>query len=179
MRSIFLVGVIGFTILMDLLILFGGWRSIVSAKSLVNKGLIKRVGTWSSISVWNDPWLLTTRPRPANKNQHNLYPDLTMDSLIDPHLRRWNSPVLRALVDPHDVKLIESIPLSRTQMLDRDGWHFTKNGKYTVKSGYQIKRVYPDREKLPLMFGPTVDALKPYCWKIGVLLSWNIFYGNW
>ena len=98
-----------------------GWRSIVSARSLVSKGLIKRVGTGSSISVWNDPWLPTTRPRPANKNQHNLYSDLTVDSLIDPHLRRWNSQAIRALVDPQDVKLIESIPLSRTRMADKDG----------------------------------------------------------
>ena len=69
-------------------------------------------------------------------------------------------------MDPQDVKIIESIQLSRTQMMDRDEWHFTKNGKYTVKSGYQIERVYPDREKPPLMYGPTVDALKAYYWKI-------------
>ena len=97
-----------------------GWRSIVSARSLVSKWLIERVGTWSSISVWNDPWLPTTRPRPANKNQHNLYPNLTVDLLIDPHLRRWNSPAIRALVDPQDVKLIENIPLSRTWQTKMD-----------------------------------------------------------
>ena len=66
-------------------------------------------------------------------------------------------------MDPQDVKIIESIPMSKTQMVYKDGWHFTNNGKYTVKSGYQIKRVYPDRERPPLMFGPTVDALKVFC----------------
>ena len=96
-----------------------GWRSIVSARSLVSKGLIKRMETRSYISVWNDPRLPTTRPRPANKNQHNLYPDLTVDSLIDSTSRRWNLQALRALVDPQDVKIIESIPLSRNQMVDR------------------------------------------------------------
>ena len=70
------------------------------------------------------------------------------------------------MVDPHDVKIIESIPLSKTQMVDRDGWHFTNNGKYTVKSGYQVERVYPDRKRSPVMFGPTVDVLKSFCWKI-------------
>ena len=44
-----------------------GWRNIVSARSLVSKGLIKRVGSGTSISVWNDPWISTTHPRPANK----------------------------------------------------------------------------------------------------------------
>ena len=77
-----------------------GWRSIVSARSRVSKRLIKRVGSESSIFVWNDPWLPTTRPRPANKNQHNFNPDLTVDSLIDSATRTWNSQALRALMDP-------------------------------------------------------------------------------
>ena len=51
-------------------------------------------------------------------------------------------------------------------MVDRDGWHFTNNRKHTVKSGYQIERIYQDRERPPLMLGPTVDALKAFCWKI-------------
>ena len=143
-----------------------GWRSIISARSLVSKGLIKRVGSGSSISVWNDPWLPSTRPRPANKNQHNLYPDLTVDSLIDETSRTWNSQVLRALVDPNDVQLIESIPLSRFRIADRDGWHFTHNGRYTVKSGYEVERVYPDTVRTLPEFGPSVSLLKAHCWKV-------------
>ena len=98
-----------------------GWRSIVSARSLVSKWLIKRVRSWSSISVWNDLWLPTTRPRPTNKIHVTLYRDLTVDSLIDPVSRTWNSQVICALEDAQDVKIIESLPLSRTQMEDRDG----------------------------------------------------------
>ena len=41
-----------------------------------------------------------------------------------------------------------------------------KNGEYTVKSGYQAERVYPDKERPPLLFGPTVGVLKAFCWKI-------------
>ena len=97
-----------------------GWRSIVSARSLVSKGLIKRVGSGSSISVWNDHWLPTTRPRPANNNQltSNLNPDLTVDYFIDPTSRTWNSQAIRSMVDAQDAKIIESIPLSETHMVD-------------------------------------------------------------
>lgn len=49
-----------------------------------------------------------------------------MDSLIDSVSRTWNLKVIRNLVDWQDVKIIESIPLSRNQMMDKDGWHFTK-----------------------------------------------------
>ena len=70
------------------------------------------------------------------------------------------------MVDPHDVKIPESIPLSRIQMVDKDGWHFTENGKYTVKSGYQVERVYPDKEKPQEYVGPTIDLLKAFWWKV-------------
>lgn len=69
-------------------------------------------------------------------------------------------------MDPQDAKIIESIPLGRNQLADRNGWHFTKNGKYTVQSGYQVKRIYPDKEKPPDFYGPNVDILKAYCWKV-------------
>uniref|UniRef100_A0A0D3E7G7 Reverse transcriptase zinc-binding domain-containing protein n=1 Tax=Brassica oleracea var. oleracea TaxID=109376 RepID=A0A0D3E7G7_BRAOL len=100
-----------------------------SARSLVSKGLIIRVGSGSSISVWNDPWLPSTRPRPANKNQHNLYPDLIVDSLIDETSRTWNSHVIRTLVDPNDGQLIES---------------------------YEVEWVYPDKVRTLPEFGPSV-----------------------
>ena len=70
-------------------------------------------------------------------------------------------------MDPHDVKIIESIPLSRNQIEDRNGWHFTYNNeKYSVKSGYQVERVYPDKKKSPDFYGPTVDILKSFCWEV-------------
>ena len=69
-------------------------------------------------------------------------------------------------MDPEDAKIIENIPLSKTHMVDKDGWHFTNNGKYTVKSGYQVERVYPDREKPTAVYGSIADILKAFCSKL-------------
>ena len=51
-------------------------------------------------------------------------------------------------------------------MEDRNGRHFTKNRKYTVQSGYQVERIYLDKEKPPEFYGPNVDILKAFCWKV-------------
>ena len=51
-------------------------------------------------------------------------------------------------------------------MVDMNGWHFTNNGKYTVKLGYQVERVYLDKEKPLEIFGPYLDILKVFCWKV-------------
>lgn len=100
-------------------------------------------------------------------------------SLIDASLRTWNLSALQALVDPQDAKIIAIIPLSKTYMTDRAGWHFTNNGKYTVKSGCQVERVYPDKEKPPILIGPTVDTLKAFCWKIRCPPNMNSSYGSY
>ena len=67
------------------------------------------------------------------------------------------------LVDSHDVKIIENLPLSRNQLEDKNGWHFTNNEKYSVQLGYQVEQVYPDREKPQEFYGFTVDTLKALC----------------
>ena len=51
-------------------------------------------------------------------------------------------------------------------MGDMDRWHFTINEKYTVKSGNEVERVYPDKETPPVMLGPTIDILKALCRKV-------------
>ncbi|KAL0716162.1 hypothetical protein Bca4012_065484 [Brassica carinata] len=73
---------------------------------------------------------------------------------------------LQNLVEPQDVKIIEKIPLSKLHMEDREGWHFTNNGKYTVQSGYQVERIYPDKVNLYMEYGPTAEPLKANCWKV-------------
>lgn len=85
-----------------------------------------------------------------------------MDSPIDSATRIWNLQVIWVLVDSLNLKIIQIIPLSKTQMVDKDGWHFTQNIKYMVKSAYQAERVYRDKNKPPVVFGPTVDLLKAF-----------------
>lgn len=92
--------------------------------------------------------------------------DLTLDSLINANSRTWNLQAIQMLIDPHDVKTIKSLPLSQSQIADRDGWNFTNNGRYTVTSGYQVERVYLDGERMLLEYRPSFSPLKDFCWKV-------------
>ena len=89
-----------------------------------------------------------------------------MDSLIDVTSRTWNSQAIRTLVDPQDAKIVESIPLSRIQTVDRDGWNYIKSGRYTVKYGHQVERVYPDSGRTLPEYSPSVLPLKAHCSKV-------------
>ncbi|KAL9840567.1 putative reverse transcriptase zinc-binding domain-containing protein [Arabidopsis thaliana] len=88
-----------------------GWRSMISARSLVHKGLIKRVGSGASISVWEDPWIPAQFPRPAKSNGSIFEPSLKVSSLIDNRSNFWNMDLLKELFDPKDVPLICALPV--------------------------------------------------------------------
>ncbi|KAL9293653.1 putative reverse transcriptase zinc-binding domain-containing protein [Arabidopsis thaliana] len=142
-----------------------GWRSLCSARSLVDKGLIKRVGSGASISVWEDPWILAQFPRPAISNGSIIDPSLKVQHLIDSRSNFWNIDLLNELFDPEDVQLISALHLGTSTKEDTLGWHFTKSGKYTVKSGYHTARL----EKLEdnsSFIGPEINVLKAHAWKV-------------
>ena len=79
---------------------------------------------------------------------------------------------------PNDAKIIENIPLNQHNIIDRDGWHFIKNKKYTVKSGYQVEKIYPYIEKSLPINGLDVTVLKVFCWKIKCHPKLSIFMVN-
>ena len=122
-----------------------GWRSITSARSLVNKRLIKRVGTGSSISVWNDPWIPAPCPRSATPKFSN----------------QFLNPLLK-----DDVSTILSLAISRNPKSDSYGWHFTDHGRYTVKSGYRTEKSYPDMGEQNINMGPNTKPLLAQSWKL-------------
>ncbi|KAG7582071.1 Ribonuclease H-like superfamily [Arabidopsis suecica] len=142
-----------------------GWRSICSARSLVNKGLIKRVGSGASISVWEDPWIPAQFPRPARSNGSIIDPSLKVNNLVDTRTNFWKMDLLNELFIPEDVSLICALHLGAPTKEDTLGWHFTKSGKYSVKSGYHTARLENQENNLSFI-GPQINLLKAHTWKV-------------
>lgn len=60
-----------------------------------------------------------------------------MSHFIDSNNSNWKEDLVREAFSSDDADLILSIPLSRYENKDRAVWHFTGNGIYSVKSGYE------------------------------------------
>ncbi|XP_010513530.1 PREDICTED: uncharacterized protein LOC104789549 [Camelina sativa] len=143
-----------------------GWRSITSARSFVNKGLIIRVSSGESISIWTDPWVPAQSPRPAFSKGPLKDPSLKISQLIDCHTNTWRMDRLKEFFAPEDVDLIGAIPLGSRRLDDSMGWHYTKSGKYTVKSGYEVDRRYaPQLTRVPRV-GPEITPLLAAVWDV-------------
>ncbi|XP_010495357.1 PREDICTED: uncharacterized protein LOC104772442 [Camelina sativa] len=132
------------------------WRSIFSTKSLVEHGSRWAIGSGCNVSVWRDPWIPDIQPRPANGRGRQLHPNLMVNHLINPSTKEWHMPILEEFLDPADIQIILSMEISKSFKPDKLIWHYTKSGKYSVKSGYRLARDLI-RE---VEYGPTCTPLR-------------------
>ncbi|KAK6132484.1 hypothetical protein DH2020_033784 [Rehmannia glutinosa] len=148
------------------------WRSILEGRRILFVGCRKQIFSGRTTSIWGDRWI----PKPPTFTPsltHSNFPrDALVSSLIignsDCH---WDTDLVRNIFTPDDAKLILSLPLCAGNHNDRWVWHFTKNGKYSVKSAYHTIIANPNSfpEATPLTSsssGP--DPVWKILWKLKV-----------
>ena len=114
------------------------WRSICESRQVLRSGMHWRVGTGTSISVWNDAWLPCPSTFKVITPVRVLNVRATVDSLIDVNLMRWNVNLLKEIFLPRDVEVIQQIPLSFRKPRDKLIWTGTPNGKFSIRSAYRL-----------------------------------------
>jgi hypothetical protein len=137
------------------------WRSILSARDLITKGLVWRVGTGKDIRIWGDKWLI-------GSNNHRIIstPPLNtsishVEHLIDSDLKSWKTELVKELFLPQEATTILGIPLSFRNPADSLVWGATKQGVYTVRSGYHL--LFNDRNQDES--GPSDTTKMSQLWK--------------
>lgn len=112
------------------------WRSILSGREVLTKGLRYQIGNGNKVSIWFDPWL----PTPFSFKPFSLPMEGTIswkvNDLIDPECHEWLQPVIHELFTNTEAQCILRIPLSLRPMEDRLIWHYDRKGLFSVKSGY-------------------------------------------
>ncbi|KAM1546033.1 hypothetical protein ACFX10_046299 [Malus domestica] len=113
-----------------------GWKGIFDARKVLLHGLRWRVGDGACINIREDPWV----PRPSTFKVMPLVSlhATRVSELIDSGSSSWKRDLILASFHQDDVRLILSIPLSKTGCRDRMVWHHNANGVYSVRSGYGV-----------------------------------------
>lgn len=103
---------------------------------MLDNGIKWRVGDGTCINIREDLWF----PKPSTfkaRTRVGLQATLVCD-FIDPAAVAWKTDVIVGGFYKEDVASILSIPLSRNGQGDRLVWHHSKNGAYTVRTGYGV-----------------------------------------
>ncbi|KAL0409704.1 UNVERIFIED_CONTAM: hypothetical protein Sradi_1904800 [Sesamum radiatum] len=85
-----------------------------------------------------NPWI----PRPLTfkpiSSPFLLHPEAMVNELMDPDSGDWNIPLVELLFHPLDRDAILSLPLGCGAYPDLPIWHFSTNGRFTVRSAYHV-----------------------------------------
>lgn len=102
--------------------------------------------------------------------------DLFVSDLIttSPY-KHWNPVALQSYLCDEDQRLVSQIYLSQTEKEDKLIWSHTRDGNYTVSSGYKVARHAPDYliEAPPIPYGDPI--LKDKVWKLNIMPKLNHF----
>ncbi|KAL9840377.1 hypothetical protein AtNW77_Chr2g0227581 [Arabidopsis thaliana] len=113
------------------------WKSILHGRDLVRKELRFCIGDGTIVDAWLDPWLPMHPPRPPIKTV-NAPQQVMVRDLMNHTRSGWDIDKLNNWIAPQDIDSILQIKLCSTATEDLLGWHYTRQGFYTVKSGYWL-----------------------------------------
>lgn len=112
-----------------------GWNSLRFGRDLLKTCLQFTIGNGEHTKLGIDLWLPTIPLRPPTlKRGTDL--ELQVRTLFDPTNQQWNEQQIYKFIDPIDHYLIRKIYLPQRPTRDGYIWSYTKDGNYTVKSGY-------------------------------------------
>jgi hypothetical protein len=113
------------------------WQSIYKASWLLKKGCLWYIEDGSRINIWTDRWIHTHFGSTTWSKKPVDTPLQMVNDLIDTQNMCWKESIIHQTFCPSEAKQICYIPITCSDQEDFLSWQGTKDGIYSVKSGYQ------------------------------------------
>jgi hypothetical protein len=125
------------------------WHSILQAGWILKKGGLWNIGNGKSVQIWDDNWLPDQTGHKIWSPKKEGTTQSMVHDLILPLSRTWNQGLISKLFYPFEAQQIQNIPIIDTSQPDEFCWPKTKEGVYTVKSGYQAIQDWKNKDNDP------------------------------
>ncbi len=152
------------------------WKSVLSSRELLSKGICWKIGDVRGLEVWDNPWIPSLEGfKPSPISQSGREP-LQVSELILNNPPRWDLNKLKS-VSNNTVKAIQNIHLSQSPQPSKLCWAPSSTGKFTAKSAYWLDQ-QPRFENL----GPLSPAEWKSLWNLKIherlkLFLWKLAWG--
>ncbi|XP_048611432.1 uncharacterized protein LOC125585793 [Brassica napus] len=159
------------------------WTSISAARKLLLLGIRQKIHSGYEVKVWEDPWIPTIPARPAVPVAPVMHPNMRVSDLIDQIGKDWDVGLLENYVNPEDIPLIRSLAISSSHRRDTFCWSYTRNGQYSVKSGYWVAQNLLKTAETHEILEPSITKLQAFAWKLKAPtkichLIWQLLTGH-
>ncbi|XP_022549590.1 uncharacterized protein LOC111201644 [Brassica napus] len=159
------------------------WTSISAARKLLLLGIRQKIHSGYEVKVWEDPWIPTIPARPAVPVAPVMHPNMRVSDLIDQIGKDWDVGLLENYVNPEDIPLIRSLAISSSHRRDTFCWSYTRNGQYSVKSGYWVAQNLLKTAEAQEILEPSITKPQAFAWKLKAPtkichLIWQLLTGH-
>jgi hypothetical protein len=123
------------------------WRSIWSAKHLLQMGLVWRVRDGKKIKIWRDKWIPTPTSYMIQSPHRVLDQEARVSSLINTDTNWWNIPLIQEMFNREEADTICSLALCSGRQDDKLIWMGSKNGIISIRSAYHLVNESDEAER--------------------------------
>lgn len=130
-----------------------------------------RIGDGQSIKIWTDPWISDGGHPFVRSNRGDFSSDLVVRELLLDDYSGWNEALISTIFDAEEAERICRIPLRRLHDPDLVSWRGTRNGIFSVKSGYYLNL----EAAITQHIGPIAATNWKWVWELKVTPKIRIF----
>ncbi|PNY16050.1 ribonuclease H, partial [Trifolium pratense] len=112
------------------------WRSILQASWVIKKGSYWTIGSGQDINIWEDNWIQQKGNSTGTSSKPNNCGFTKVKELMDNNYNEWNASIINQVFNPYEAHMILQIPILDKTQPDTLTWDGTRDGTYSVKSGY-------------------------------------------
>ena len=144
------------------------WKSILSARDVIKKGMVWRIGNGQAVRIKENKWLLVRPSRVILSPFPSVMAETKVSSLINQESSVWKSKEVNRVFLPHEASLILSIPLSRRQPPDCASWSCTPSGNFSTSSAYKLLAAAASLDRASTSNQADQSGLWKRLWKLQV-----------
>jgi hypothetical protein len=153
------------------------WRAILAGREALRLGLVKRIGSRETVSIWDDSWIPFTDSKKLMGRKYDASQTMVNELIMVDN--KWNTLLIRAIFFTPDADAILKIPLRCDGDDDLMAWSLEESGIYSVKSAYRalMERNHRNDECNPDRGSTSSkETLRKKLWKLAVIPKVRVFW---